>query len=374
MKSADAVIVGGGVAGLAAAHALLRAGVGRVQLVERERVPCAHSSGRNAAIFRHLSTTPGDLGLARRSRELLGELLGREEAWLRQSGTWFVSDPVQPGGDPIEPLAALAVEQRLPHARAAGDELTARVPSLQDGPMRSGLWSPDDGVMDIHAVTQALVRSIGEAGGTLSFGVDVAAVAVEGGRVTGVRLASGERVGAGAVVIAGGAWAASLGASCGAPLPLQPKRRHLAQLETAVSKVDPGAPVVWCLGDELYYRPESGGMLVSPCDGEPWPAELPPSSPAALEVLARKLARSVPRLSDAFVRRAWACLRTFAPDGAAVVGADPRVPGLYWLAGLGGHGMTGGLAAGELLAASFTGAFHPLKDALGVSRGVLAAH
>jgi glycine/D-amino acid oxidase-like deaminating enzyme len=239
--------------------------------------------------------------------------------------------------------------------------------------MRCGLWSPDDGVIDIHAVTQALLRSIGEAGGALSFGAEVAAIAAEGGRVTGVQLASGERVGAGAVVIAGGAWAASLGASCGAPLPLQPKRRHLAHLETSVSRLDPGAPVVWCLGDELYYRPESGGMLVSPCDGEPWPAELPPSSQAGLELLARKLARSVPRLSDASVRRAWACLRTFAPDGAAVVGADPRLSGLYWLAGLGGHGMTGGLAAGELLAASFTGVDHPLKDALAVSRGGLAS-
>jgi glycine/D-amino acid oxidase-like deaminating enzyme len=182
-----------------------------------------------------------------------------------------------------------------------------------------------------------------------------------------VRLASGDRIAAGAVVIAAGAWGASLGASCGAPLPLQPRRRHLAQLD-AGPPADPGAPVVWCLGDELYYRPESGGLLACPCDGDPWPPELPAPAESGVELLAKKLARLAPRLSEASVRRAWACLRTFAPDGAAVVGPDGRLPGLFWLAGLGGHGMTGGMAAGEILAATFMGRQHPLAAALAPSR------
>jgi glycine/D-amino acid oxidase-like deaminating enzyme len=367
MKRADVIVVGGGIAGLSAARAALHAGAGHVLLLEREGAPCAHSSGRNAAIFRHLSTTPGDLDLALQSRALLDELLGSDEAWLRRTGTWFVS----PGGDPdpIASLASLAASRGLPHRRAQGDDLHATVPSLQGGPMRSGLFSPDDGVIDIHAVTQALVRAIGAAGGELRFGVEVAAVEADRGRVTGVRLASGDRVAAASVVLAGGAWAGALGATCGAPLPLTPRRRHLAQIETPVSRADPGRPVVWCFGDELYYRPESSGLLVSPCDGDPWPAELPPPSQAGLELLARKLARTVPRLADASVRRAWACLRTFAPDGAAVVGADPRLAGLHWIAGLGGHGMTGGLAAGELLAAVLTGHDHPLKSTLAISPG-----
>jgi D-arginine dehydrogenase len=363
MESADAIIVGGGIAGLSAALALLRAGVRRVRLLERESEPCAHSSGRNAAIFRHLSTTAGDLDLARRSRELLGELLGVEEAWLRRTGLWFVSDK----DDAIEPLAALAARRRQPHTRETGSAVTGALPSLDGGPLARGLWCPDDGVIDIHAVTQALVRAIGAAGGVLSFGVEVASVDLDGDRVTGLHLASGDHLAAGAVVLAAGAWGASLGASCGAPLPLEPRRRHLAQL-TSGARHDPGGPVVWCLGDELYYRPESGGVLVSPCDSDPCLAGVPPPTEAGLELLAKKLARLAPRLADASVRRAWACLRTFTPDNAAVVGPDPRRQGLFWLAGLGGHGMTGGVAAGELLAATFTGRAHPLADALSVSR------
>ncbi len=48
--------------------------------------------------------------------------------------------------------------------------------------------------------------------------------------------------------------------------------------------------------------------------------------------------------------RLWCGLRTFAPDRRFVLGPDPVRPGLFWVAGLGGHGMTSGLAVGQLAA------------------------
>jgi glycine/D-amino acid oxidase-like deaminating enzyme len=50
------------------------------------------------------------------------------------------------------------------------------------------------------------------------------------------------------------------------------------------------------------------------------------------------------------VRRAWAGLRTFAPDRRFVIGPDPRLRGFAWCAGLGGHGVTTAVAVGEALA------------------------
>ncbi|MHB8874476.1 MAG: NAD(P)/FAD-dependent oxidoreductase, partial [Myxococcaceae bacterium] len=257
--------------------------------------------------------------------------------------------------------------ERLPYELAKGTALESALPSLQGGVIRRGLFFEDDGVIDIHAVTQELARAAAAAGVTLTLGAEVLRLEREGPRIAGVTLASGERIAAGAVVIAGGAWGESLGASCGASLPLEPRRRHLALLETqALLAAD--APVVWCLDDEAYFRPDSGGMLACPCDEVAWKAELPATSEGALELLAKKLSRLAPRLAEATVRRSWAGLRTFAPDRVPVVGPDPRVEGLHWLAGLGGHGMTGGAGAGELLAAAFTGKPHPLAQALAPAR------
>ncbi len=363
MEGVDVIIVGGGIAGLSAAHALVRAGAGKVRLLEREPVLCAHSSGRNAAIFRHLSTGLGDLATALRSRALATELLGAEEAWLRRTGTWFVAAT----REALEPLARLAAGERLRAEPAEGKGLDAALPGLRGGAARHGLFFAEDGVIDLHALTQGLARASVAAGTTVSLAEPVARIDARAGRVEGVTLLSGERLAAGAVVVAGGAWSGLLGAGCGAPLALEPRRRHLALLETTDGAGAP-SPVVWCVDDEVYLRPDSGGLLASPCDEEPWAAELPPPSDAGLELLGRKLARTAPKLADAAVRRVWACLRTFAPDRAAAVGADPRAAGLYWIAGLGGHGMTGGLAAGELLAACVTGRAHPLKDALAPAR------
>jgi D-arginine dehydrogenase len=355
MDVVDAVVIGGGIAGLSAARALLAAKVGRVRLLEREEIPCAHSSGRNAAIFRHLSATPGDLALARESRARITELFGDEAAWLRRTGTWFVAEHEQA----IGALVSLADRERVPVTTARDEALWSALPALRGGRARHGVFCEDDGVIDIHAVTQALSRSIAALGGIASFGVDVARVERDGDRAVGVRLASGDRVAAGAVVIAAGAWGRELGATIGAPLPLDPKRRHLAQL-SATPAMARDAPVVWRVDDEVYFRPESGGVLASPCDEKSDAPGLPLPDDAAMELLAQKLARTAPAIASAEVRRAWACLRTFAPDRASVVGPDPRVPGLHWLGGLGGHGMTGGVAAGEIVAARLVGAAHPI--------------
>lgn len=363
MVNVDVVVIGAGIAGLSAARALLSAGVRRVGVIEREPVPCAHSSGRNAAIFRHLSGPAGDLELALRSRALLDELLGSEAAWLRRTGTWFAAE----SPEEIEPLSILAARAGLGVRRESFAALDAAVPSLAGGTARHGLFCEADGVIDIHAVTQALLRAVTSAGGTVHFSAEVRRVEVEAGRVRGVVLDSGERIAAGALVIAAGAWAGAIGAQAGAPLPLEPRRRHLAQIEASLP-LEPDSPVVWCLGDELYYRPESGGALASPCDEHPWKPELPAPDEAGLLLLAEKLARIAPALSDSSVRRSWACLRTFAPDRAAVVGLDPRVAGLWWLAGLGGHGMTGGVAAGEVLAQRFMGLTPLVGDAIAPDR------
>jgi len=351
-QTADVVVIGAGIAGLSAAHHLARSGA-RVAVLEREPTACAHSSGRNAAIFRAACASRLDAELAARSRPLLDELLGRE-GWLRQTGALYLSaDPA-----PLEAILLAAGDRAGGASRLFGAELASRFPLLAPG--GEGLEVPGDGVIDIHSVAGALVRSLRGNGAELRTGVAVERIAIEGGAATGVRLQGGG-------FLSAGAWGAPLGQGCGAPVALEPRRRHLAQL-APTAPVPRAMPIVWRVDDEVYLRPESGGLLASPCDEEPWPAELPPASPSALELLARKLERVAPAFAASGVQRTWACLRTFAKDGVPIAGADPRVPNLHWIGGLGGHGMTGGLAVGEVAAASVLGRRHALAEALSPRR------
>jgi D-arginine dehydrogenase len=332
-----------------------------VTLFEREALAATHSSARNAAIY--VGVSGGAWGdLSRRSRKLLDEMLGRRQ-WLRGNGFMYVA----PDESMLHEEEILARAATAPHVVLGRRDIEARVPVLAGGFGEAGLLLPEAGVLDIHLITSHLAERAQAAGARLVLSQEIARVLVGSGNVQGVELAGGEIVPADRVVLAPGAWAAALGGSCGAPLPLQPFRRHLAQLDPA-EPVDEHGPTVWALGVEVYFRPESGGVLASPCDEVPWPPSLPPTDTSALEKLADRLAQLAPSLGLASLRRAWACLRTFAPDRLPVIGPDPRVEGLYWLVGFGGSGMSVGVGSGELLATLVAGRDHGLAATVGAAR------
>lgn len=365
----DVVVIGGGVAGLSVAAAL--APHARVQLLEREMLLASHASGHNAAIFRPLEHDETSAALARRSLAWLAEL--GEAPLLTQSGLLL------PSSEPerVRQLAQHARAQSVQHVVLEHEELQRFEPTLVGGEARSGLFLPEGGVLDLHALTSRLAETARAHGAVLKTGAPVARIQLTGSsspRVAGILLRDGTVLATEHVVIAAGAWSAALGGSANALLPLTPLRRHLVQLRAGALPGAVGRPIVWRLEDEIYYRPESGGLLASPCDATPWPAESPASDPAALDLLAHKLARLAPSLASSRVQRAWACLRTFAPDGELVAGEDPRIPGLHWLSGLGGRGMSVAPAAGELVARTILGGeAQPLADALSPRRVLCAA-
>lgn len=124
-----------------------------------------------------------------------------------------------------------------------------------------------------------------------------------------------------------------------------------------------GIPFVWCLHPAVYFRVESGGLLLSSCDEAEWKPDPAPADPEAPAWLSRKLSAVFPHLSDLPVARVWAGLRTFSPDGGFVIGKDARLSNFLWMAALGGHGMTTSAGVGELASALLLGKTPPLDPA-----------
>jgi D-arginine dehydrogenase len=366
VASADVIIVGGGVAGLSAARALAEKKL-RVLLLEREPQLATQASGNNAAIFRPFEHEAASALLPRRSRQLLEAWFGT--ALLEITGLVLVSH----AAEPVSLLAAAAMSGGVAHSVLDGSQLRALAPSLAGGEARHALLLHEGGVLDVPALTTGLARQARAMGAELRTNVAVQAFTQARGRITGVTLAGGEQLAASSVIVAAGAWNASLGEVSGAEMPLVPLRRHLIELETHAA-IAAAEPVVWRLEDEVYYRKQGSGVLASPCDESRATLTVSSSAPAisdasAAVTLNDKLQRTAPELADGSIVRAWACLRTFAHDRELVLGSDPRVQGLYWFGGLGGRGMSVAPAAAEWLSACVLGeAVPPAAAALSPAR------
>lgn len=346
MSTDRILIIGAGMAGACTAYFVTRKGQRNVLLLEKEKIAGAQSTGRNAAILRTMIPNP---------------LLNRI---ARQSAEFHYHPPEGFTSEPLVDPVGICLTARKKHAktlkawcddnpgakleRGDASKLYQQMPILGPGLVSTAFLS-EDGVLDVHAILQGFLRGARREGAELRFGCQFQSLEILDGRVTGVDTSDGF-LEASKVVIANGGWASQSESFKGYSLPFTPYRRHLLVTEV-LPQVNPRWPVVWMVGDEFYFRPESGGLLMSGCDAvKVTVAQGETTDHEELERIAAKAARWLPSIADARVARAWAGMRTFAPDDMFVIGADPRLKGLYWVAGLGGYGITCSPFIGNLAA------------------------
>ncbi len=359
------LVVGAGIAGAATAWFLARSGRREVWILEQEDLPDRHSTGRNAAILRTAISDPA-----------LHEIARLSAAWLAAPPQGFADGPLIRRTGLIlaateEAAASFRVWTRDPRCIRGGEAvdpawIVERLPCFHDAGLAEAVFLAEEGVLDVHAIHQGFLAGARRAGARLLLRTRATRLLLGAAGVEGVE-AGGEFLPASEVVLAAGGWGDRLARAAGLPLPLQPRRRHL--LVTAPAPGIPaGAPVLWVAGREFYCRPESGGLLVCACDADPVQPETGEATrEEALLRIAEVVEEWLPGLAQAGAGSFWAGMRTFAPDGRFVLGADPRARGLYWAAGLGGHGITCSAELGRRVAAEILGegqageAFRPAR-------------
>ena len=339
---ADIAIIGAGMAGASLAAEIGDAA--RVVLIEGEDLPGYHSTGRSAAFWSESYGGPAIQPLTTASYAYLSErgvLSERRAVHLAAAG----------GAEAIEALLrdyGGAVE--LDRLDAA--QMDTLVSGLRPG-HGGGLSEPSCKDIDVAALHAHYIGRAKRGGARLLTGARVSALQRKGG---GWRIAtSAGPVVAQLVVNAAGAWASDIASMAGAqPIAIQPYRRTMIQLE-----VDPPAPadmpLVMDAGESFYFKPEAGGRIwLSPHD-----ETLTPACDAAPEEI--DVATAIARLEQVvgwrIVRRerAWAGLRSFAPDRIPVYGFDRRAQGFFWFAGQGGFGIQTAPAAAMIGAALLLG-------------------
>jgi D-arginine dehydrogenase len=348
MDSFEYVIIGAGFAGAATAYHLSRRGIDGILLLEQEGIPGYHASGRNAAMVRQCVP---DLALDELTREGANFIRNLPDDWpepvhFKQNGSLLLGSGK--GWDKLRKDAKVGLSVGIEMELWSPEQAKRHVSVLRDAEFDGAAWCGTDGIIDIHALLSGYLKMAGAKGAKLRYGAGVRAIERRGAMFQ-IATEKGT-VRAHTVVNASGAWVNTVGAMTGAArLPLRPCRRHLF-VSGPLSWVDKRWPFIWDVSHDIYFRPEGDGLLLCACDQEELPPGDPPLNGEVQELLAEKIQNYLPALSEVSISRGWAGFRTLTPDGRFVIGWDPGIEGLFWIAGLGGHGMTTSAAVGRLAA------------------------
>ena len=246
----------------------------------------------------------------------------------------------------------LREERQVRQQVLGAGELRDLVPELSSG-YKHGVLLPDHGfVANPYRLVRSLAEQFARDGGYLERR-RVTGIAVREGRVTGVWTTDGELV-AERVVVAAGAWSATLIAGLGVRVPLESQRGYHATIQG--SGITPALPVV-CAEAKVYATPMEDGLRLAGTV-EFAGLDAPPDFRRAEALI--ELAKDMFPALVAGAASQWMGHRPCLPDSLPVIGAAPGHPNLLLAFGHGHHGMTGASTTGTIIASLVSGRQPPI--------------
>jgi len=354
---ARAVVIGGGVGGCSILYWLTRLGWDDVVLVERADLTSGstfHSAGLVGQLRGSLSLTRMMMASVELYRSI-GDEVGLETGWREVGSLRLASSPERL--EEIARQAGWAKTFGLPLELVSAAEAQELFPPMASDGVLGAAFLPTDGYVDPSQLTFALAEGARRGGGEVSPSTRVLSIRVRNGRVEAVETDRGT-IETEVVVNAGGMFAQELGALVGVNVPIVPMAHEY--LVTRPSGLPLEMPTMRDPSLLVYFRPESGGLVVGGYerDPAPWSLEgIPADFNGKLleedwprfEPLLENAIRRVPGLAEMEVVRLINGPEAFTPDGEFILGPTD-VRGFWVAAGFCAHGLAGAGGMGQLVA------------------------
>lgn len=365
-RIADVAVIGGGIAGCAAAYYLTREGLD-VSVIDHQGVGNA-ASGYALGLLNPLSGALIPGRLAAFALEAFDE---HRRLWpqLREESS------VDFQGRMVPHIETALDESDVPALREEAERWKATegfstqwvdaqdVPSLDSrlsNEIVGAVLLESLGIVDSQLLTRALMDAATQRGARV---IEERAIGLDwtDDKAVGV-VTNDDRVSCGAVVIATGAWSGQIREWTGLDVPVTPLKGQIVRLEG--------------LHPPLEYHVAGPGAAVQKVDGKLWVAATEEEAgfdleitPEAHERLIENAARVLPSVRQSRVLEQTACLRPRTPDALPILGRAPDRENLYVTTGAGKKGIMLAPAMGKAIADLMVRGESPSAiDALGPER------
>jgi glycine oxidase len=358
-ETADVLIIGGGVIGLAIARALALRGVRDVLLIERNSLGGESSSAAAGMLAPQAEANRAHefFYLTCQSRDLYPAFAAalRDETGidieLDQTGTLYLAFTESDAGE-LERRYEWQSRAGLPIEKLSGDATRILEPSISEA-VRAALKFPLDTQVENRRLISALASATKQLGVRLEVGTAVTSLRIERDRVVGIETSRGF-IASECVVIAGGAWSSLLGAADIAlpNLRIKPVRGQMLCFEA-----NPQIARHVIYSPRGYIVPRRDGRLLAGSTTEHAGFEKRVTAAGIHSILSAALEISS-RIASLPMTDSWAGLRPRAADTLPVLGPCAEIDGVFYATGHYRNGILLAPITGELIARAIVdGAF-----------------
>lgn len=400
-KTADVVVIGGGIVGVFTAYYLTQRGLKTV-LLEKGRIG-AEQSSRNWGWCRQQNRDARELPISTKSLDLWERFTAEtgENTGFRRCGLLYLSN------NEAE-IAGWARWRDFARTVGVTTHMLSAAEAAEKGSAtgrawKGGVFSPSDGIADPALAAPAVARAIMKLGGTVVQNCAARGVETEGGRLSAVVTEHGT-IHTKTAILSGGAWASSFCRQLGIRFPQASIRSSILSVSGGAEAIPPAlhtsAISVTARGDgghtlaisgrgrvdvtpqQLRFSPQFLPMFLkrwkslSPGGFEglksghemlgrwrldqPTPMERmrildPRPDQATIRLTHQRALALLPELKKTKIKASWAGYIDSTPDGVPAIGEVEMLRGFILAAGFSGHGFGIGPGAGQLIADIVTG-------------------
>ncbi|SDY85341.1 sarcosine oxidase subunit beta [Proteiniborus ethanoligenes] len=353
IKTADVVIIGGGISGCSIAYNLAKKGVKNIVLLEKNYI-ASGATGRCGAGVRQQWGTEMNCLLAMESINFFEkaneELEYDGDIEFKQGGYLIVSSTEKEDAQ-FKKNVELQKSLGIPVEYLTPKEAAEIVPYLNTEIIKSATFCQKDGHLNPFLTTDAYAKAAKRLGVNIYTFTEVIGIKAKNGKIEGVITNKGEIL-TNIVVNASGGYSKKIADMVNIDIPVYSERHQILVTEPVEPMQE---PMVMSFSLNIYCQQTPHGSFIMGRGDEDEPKDLrTTSSWQFLDEMAKTTTKLLPPIGELRVIRQWAGLYNMTPDKHPIYGPVKNLEGFYLAIGFSGHGfmlgpMTGLLVSQQIL-------------------------